>query len=89
MGAKMNLKRGLLCITIWLFICGLAGLAAASFFGLNFWVTFSITAVALMLNGIVAEIEDRLPGGFLNPRKKTRAVASSKTKRVVFDDMAG
>lgn len=66
----MKLKTRLFYIVIWLLISGLAGLAAASIFGLSFWVMFAITGVALMLNGLVAEIEDRKPGGFLNPRKK-------------------
>jgi hypothetical protein len=66
----MKLKKRLLYIVVWISICGLAGLVAAHFFGLSFWVTFSITAAALVLNGILAEIEDRRPGGFLGPRKK-------------------
>ena len=66
----MNIKKRLLYLLVWLLICGLAGLVAAMFFGLSFWVIFGITAGALLLNGIVAEIEDRRPGGFLNPRKR-------------------
>jgi hypothetical protein len=68
--STVKFKIRLLYIVIWLLISGLAGIAAASFFGLNFWVTFAITGVALMLNGLVAEIEDRMPGGFFNPRNK-------------------
>ena len=67
---QMNSKKRLLYITIWLLICVSVGSIANYFFGLGFWVTFVITAVALVLNGIVAEIEDRVPGGFLNPRRK-------------------
>jgi hypothetical protein len=66
----MNPKNRLLYIVVWLLICVLVGSVAAYFFSLNFWVAFVITAAALVLNGIVAEIEDRMPGGFLNPRKK-------------------
>jgi hypothetical protein len=66
----MSLKRRLIYIVTWLAISVVAGTAAAHFLRLGFWVAFSITAVALLINGIVAEIEDRLPGGFLNPRKK-------------------
>jgi hypothetical protein len=66
----MKVKRRLLYTVIWLLICSAAGLVAARFFNLNFWVTFAITAGALLLNGLVAEIEDRRSGGFLNPRKK-------------------
>jgi hypothetical protein len=66
----MNIRKRLLYLVVWLSICGLSGLVAGIFFGLGFWVIFGITAGALLLNGIVAEIEDRRPGGFLNPRKK-------------------
>lgn len=37
--------------------------------GLPFWVAFLIVAGALVINGVVAEIEDRAPGGFLNPKR--------------------
>ena len=66
----MKLKKRLLYMVVWISICGLAGLVAAHFFDLSFWVTFGITAAALVLNGVVAEIEDRATGGFLKPRKK-------------------
>jgi len=67
---QMNSKKRLLYIAIWLLICVLVGSIANYFFGLGFWVAFVITAVALILNGIVAEVEDRVPWGFLNPRRK-------------------
>lgn len=63
-------KKWLLYASIWLCICGLAGLVAARFFQVSFWTAFAIAAGALLLNGVVAEIEDRRPGGFLNPRRK-------------------
>ena len=66
----MRLRKRLLYLAVWIFICGLAGLVTTYFLGLRFWVTFGITAAALVLNGVVAEIEDRTPGGFLRPRKK-------------------
>jgi hypothetical protein len=66
----MNPKKRLLYVAIWLLICVLVGSIATYFFRLNFWVAFVITAAALVLNGIFAEIEDRMPGGFLNPRRK-------------------
>lgn len=37
--------------------------------GLPFWGAFLIVAGALVVNGVVAEIEDQTPGGVLNPRK--------------------
>jgi uncharacterized membrane-anchored protein YjiN (DUF445 family) len=66
----MNPRKRLLYIAVWLLICVLVGWIATYFFSLNFWVAFGITAAALVLNGIVVEIEDRMPGGFLNPRKR-------------------
>ncbi len=39
----------------------------ATLSGLSFWASFAIAVAALMINGLVAEVEDRLPGGFLNP----------------------
>jgi len=66
----MNIKRRMLYLTIWVVICSVVGIVAAYFFNVGFWLAFLITAAALLLNGVVAEIEDRRPGGFLNPRKK-------------------
>jgi len=65
----MNLKKRLFYIFVWLLICVLVGSAATYFFHLNFWVAFVITASALILNGVIAEIEDRMKGGFLNSRR--------------------
>jgi hypothetical protein len=42
-----------------------AGLSAIS--GLRYWWAFLIVAVALLLNGWFATLEDDLPGGFNNP----------------------
>lgn len=61
----------LLGVMVW----GAALLVAAgiSYFAkLNFWLCVGLVAAAWVLNGIVAEIEDRAPGGFLNPRPKKR-----------------
>lgn len=66
----MKLKKYVFYSVAWLAICSLVAWAATRFFKLDFWVSFSITAAALVLNGIIAEVEDRMPGGFLNPRKK-------------------
>jgi len=37
------------------------------FSDLPFWASFIIVVVAMALNGILAEYEDNLPGGFNNP----------------------
>lgn len=54
------------------------GLAIAAIIGaliswlssLPFWASFTIVVVAMMLNGILAEYEDNLPGGLNNPVSK-------------------
>lgn len=35
---------------------------------LPYWVCFLMIAAAMVLNGILAEWEDRQPGGFYNPK---------------------
>ena len=39
------------------------------FSGLSFWVLFAIVAVAILINGAAALLEDEMPGGFNNPIK--------------------
>jgi len=39
----------------------------AYFSGLPFWLTFVLAAVAIFANGLLATVEDDLPGGFNNP----------------------
>ena len=36
--------------------------------GMPYWAAALIVALALMVNGLIAEVEDRSPGGFFNPR---------------------
>jgi hypothetical protein len=36
--------------------------------GINFFLCSALVAAAFMLNGLLAEWEDRRPGGFLNPK---------------------
>jgi hypothetical protein len=40
--------------------------------GLDFWVCLGLVVVCVGLNGIVAAIEDELPGGFHIPRPDSR-----------------
>jgi hypothetical protein len=35
---------------------------------LNFWVCLEIVVVGILLNGIIATLEDEMPGGFNNPK---------------------
>lgn len=57
---------------VWLAICTLLGKVLSWLSGMPFWVSIAIIAVALLINGIVAEIEDSWPGGFLNPWRKSK-----------------
>jgi hypothetical protein len=68
---QMTIRKRLLYTVAWLAICSAAGGIAAYGFQLSFWITFAITAAALVVNGFIAEWEDRMPGGFLNPRRKS------------------
>ena len=50
-------------LAVMLAVCGvIAGLAAWAT-GLSFWILFAICVVAVLLNGLVATIEDRGKGG--------------------------
>lgn len=58
-----------------LFVWGSALVIAVgiSYFSkLNIWLCLGIVVVAWVINGAVAEIEDRLPGGFLNTKDKSK-----------------
>jgi hypothetical protein len=64
-------RKWLIAVTVW----GGAFVVAAciSYFSrLNFWICLGIVAVAWVINGIVATIEDHMPGGFLNPGQKSK-----------------
>jgi hypothetical protein len=45
----------------------LAAVALSHFAKLNFWACLGMTAGAVVVNGLVATLEDDLPGGFNNP----------------------
>ncbi len=48
---------------IWAAISLLAGAAGSYFFKLDFWLSSLIVGAALMINGLIAEWEDRDRGG--------------------------
>jgi len=54
-------------------IAAIAGYAARQWVGVNFWVGFLLTAIALLANGWIATAEDEAPGGFNNPKPPQRA----------------
>ena len=52
---------------IGLALVGAIALAASFVFGFGFLRAFVATLAALLINGLVATLEDDLPGGFNNP----------------------
>jgi len=59
-------------LAVWLALCALGGALLGWLSGIPFWGGAAIVAAALVINGVVAEEEDRAPGGFLNPRGKSK-----------------
>jgi hypothetical protein len=60
-------------IKLFLIVTGCIALVAAAvsyFAGMNFWLMFVICFMAMWLNSLLLQFEDKLPGGFLNPIKK-------------------
>jgi hypothetical protein len=51
--------RKIIPILIWAAISLLAGAAGSYFFKLNFWWSSLIVGMALIVNGLIAEWEDR------------------------------
>ena len=60
-----------LVIVVWGGALALA-LIISRIWHLNFWIVFGIVALSLVINGFIAEIEDRSPGGFFYPTKKKK-----------------
>ena len=58
--------------TISLIVCGAIALGVSYFSGLSFWVTFGMTVVALLVNGVIAMFEDELPGGLKTSNSKNQ-----------------
>jgi hypothetical protein len=70
MNETQSRRRRTWIISLVIWGLALVGAAAFSYFTkLNFWLCLGVVAAAWMINSVVAEIEDRIPGGFLNPRK--------------------
>lgn len=59
--------RRALWTAVWLGVVGLIGAGLSAISGITFWWAFLIVAVAILINGWVATLEDDLPGGFNNP----------------------
>jgi hypothetical protein len=56
----------------WLALCALGGALLGWVSGMPFLGGAAIVAAALVINGVVAEVEDRAPGGLLNPGSKSK-----------------
>ena len=63
---RINLKL----TVVSLLVCAAVGGLLSWLSGMPFWGGVLIAAAALLVNGLVAEVEDRAPGGFLNPRNR-------------------
>jgi len=59
-------------ISVWLLLCAGGGALIAWLSGMPFWLGFAIVAGSLLLNGLVAEVEDRSPGGLLHDNEKPK-----------------
>ena len=57
-----GLRKILVILTL-----SLAATGISAFYGVTFWWAFAVLAVAILVNGLIATIEDDLPGGFNNP----------------------
>ena len=57
------MMKRLLYILIWLVIALVAGAVGSYLFNVNFWVASLIAGLALIVNGLIAEWEDRRRDG--------------------------
>jgi hypothetical protein len=48
-------------------VAGLLAFGLHAWSHVNFWACLAIVVVAILLNGVIAMIEDEMPGGFNNP----------------------
>ena len=48
-------------------VAALIALAISHWSGFPFWAAFLIVVGAMLVNGLIAQIEDDTPGGFNNP----------------------
>ena len=56
---------------VFLFVLTVASLIAAglhAWTSLNFWACLELVVFGILINGIIATIEDDMPGGFNNPK---------------------
>jgi hypothetical protein len=58
-GTLNAIMRRVFEMTTWAAVCFLAGAAASHYWHLDFWLSSLIAGISLMLNGFLAEREDR------------------------------
>ncbi len=69
----MNVRRlAPQSVAVWLALCVQGGALLTWLSGLPLWSCLAIVAVALLVNGAAAEMEDQAPGGFNNPNGKLK-----------------
>ena len=49
-------------------VAALLALGLHAVYRMNFWICFGVVIVGMAVNGIIATVEDEMPGGFNNPR---------------------
>jgi hypothetical protein len=68
-----------------LVIAGVIGYILASFTELSFWLAFSLVIFGMVVNGLLLEYEDNLPGGFNNPMSQEEIkVEKAKRRKKLF-----
>lgn len=88
------MKR-LFIFIIWLAFCSAIAFAAQLIFDVSFLMAFTLVTLALIANGVIAEIEDYLPGGFLNedgshtPRWLSIASLAARSVALLFIFICG
>lgn len=80
MTKQLNLKHTAVGLTI----AAIIGTLISWLSGLPFWASFMIASVAMILNGILAEYEDNLPGGFNNPMSKDEIKTEKQRRKKCF-----
>jgi hypothetical protein len=56
----------------WLLACACLGGLLSWFSGMPLWAGMLLVAAGLIVNGLIADIEDEAPGGFPKPRQKDK-----------------
>jgi Na+/melibiose symporter-like transporter len=69
-GASRNWRFSPKHFAAWLVVVTIIGSALAYFTALPTWGAMAIVAAALVINGVVAQVADISPGGFLSQKVK-------------------